>query len=153
MEEEELEFVEELEAVLQLTPEVQLAIEQVSVPPPSAEQTQGTGVFGARIGAQTLLAWGCLEEEEDLEEGRGSDRAPGRPFLGPAWLGEERGVCLDLGAASCRLEPTRAKGPQGLHLRFASWLAVHSFTALSKVSASPSRLLLLSDLESLRLAA
>ncbi|KAK2110494.1 hypothetical protein P7K49_010240, partial [Saguinus oedipus] len=31
MEEEELEFVEELEAVLQLTPEVQLAIEQVSV--------------------------------------------------------------------------------------------------------------------------
>uniref|UniRef100_A0A7P0T804 VPS53 subunit of GARP complex n=1 Tax=Homo sapiens TaxID=9606 RepID=A0A7P0T804_HUMAN len=29
MEEEELEFVEELEAVLQLTPEVQLAIEQV----------------------------------------------------------------------------------------------------------------------------
>uniref|UniRef100_E9Q8C4 VPS53 GARP complex subunit n=1 Tax=Mus musculus TaxID=10090 RepID=E9Q8C4_MOUSE len=28
MEEEELEFVEELEAVLQLTPEVQLAIEQ-----------------------------------------------------------------------------------------------------------------------------
>uniref|UniRef100_A0A2K5NWR2 Vacuolar protein sorting-associated protein 53 homolog n=1 Tax=Cercocebus atys TaxID=9531 RepID=A0A2K5NWR2_CERAT len=32
MEEEELEFVEELEAVLQLTPEVQLAIEQVSVP-------------------------------------------------------------------------------------------------------------------------
>nr|XP_024645458.1 LOW QUALITY PROTEIN: vacuolar protein sorting-associated protein 53 homolog [Macaca nemestrina] len=33
MEEEELEFVEELEAVLQLTPEVQLAIEQVSVPP------------------------------------------------------------------------------------------------------------------------
>lgn len=34
MEEEELEFVEELEAVLQLTPDVQLAIEQVSVPPP-----------------------------------------------------------------------------------------------------------------------
>lgn len=34
MEEEELEFVEELEAVLQLTPEVQLAIEQVSSPPP-----------------------------------------------------------------------------------------------------------------------
>lgn len=33
MEEEELEFVEELEAVLQLTPEVQLAIEQVSSPP------------------------------------------------------------------------------------------------------------------------
>ncbi|KAF6300133.1 VPS53 subunit of GARP complex [Rhinolophus ferrumequinum] len=29
MEEEELEFVEELEAVLQLTPDVQLAIEQV----------------------------------------------------------------------------------------------------------------------------
>lgn len=51
MEEEELEFVEELEAVLQLTPEVQLAIEQVSVPPPSAEQTRGTGVFGARNGA------------------------------------------------------------------------------------------------------
>lgn len=34
MEEEELEFVEELEAVLQLTPDVQLAIEQVGVPPP-----------------------------------------------------------------------------------------------------------------------
>lgn len=33
MEEEELEFVEELEAVLQLTPEVQLAIEQVSILP------------------------------------------------------------------------------------------------------------------------
>uniref|UniRef100_A0A287CSP7 VPS53 subunit of GARP complex n=1 Tax=Ictidomys tridecemlineatus TaxID=43179 RepID=A0A287CSP7_ICTTR len=31
MEEEELEFVEELEAVLQLTPEVQLAIEQLSL--------------------------------------------------------------------------------------------------------------------------
>ena len=29
MEEEELEFVEELEAVLQLTPDVQLAIEQI----------------------------------------------------------------------------------------------------------------------------
>ena len=34
MMEEELEFVEELEAVLQLTPAVQLAVEQVSVPPP-----------------------------------------------------------------------------------------------------------------------
>ena len=38
MEEEELEFVEELEAVLQLTPDVQLAIEQVSVPPPEGRR-------------------------------------------------------------------------------------------------------------------
>lgn len=38
MEEEELEFVEELEAVLQLTPDVQLAIEQVSVPPPDGRR-------------------------------------------------------------------------------------------------------------------
>lgn len=37
MEEEELEFVEELEAVLQLTPDVQLTIEQVGVPPPRGE--------------------------------------------------------------------------------------------------------------------
>lgn len=46
MEEEELEFVEELEAVLQLTPEVQLAIEQVSAPPPQ----EGALVEGAALG-------------------------------------------------------------------------------------------------------
>lgn len=33
MEEEELEFAEDLEAILHLTPEVQLAIEQVAVWP------------------------------------------------------------------------------------------------------------------------
>ena len=43
MEEEELEFVEELEAVLQLTPDVQLAIEQVSVPPPEGRRVLKTG--------------------------------------------------------------------------------------------------------------
>lgn len=42
MEEEELEFVEELEAVLQLTPDVQLAIEQVSVPPPDGWRVRRT---------------------------------------------------------------------------------------------------------------
>lgn len=46
MEEEELEFVEELEAVLQLTPEVQLAIEQVSAPP----LQEGAAVEGAALG-------------------------------------------------------------------------------------------------------
>ena len=34
MEEEELEFCEDLEAVLHLSPEVQAAIEQVRAPPP-----------------------------------------------------------------------------------------------------------------------
>lgn len=43
MEEEELEFVEELEAVLQLTPDVQLAIEQVSVPPPERRRVRRMG--------------------------------------------------------------------------------------------------------------
>lgn len=43
MEEEELEFVEELEAVLQLTPDVQLAIEQVGVPPPEGRGGEGRG--------------------------------------------------------------------------------------------------------------
>lgn len=47
MEEEELEFVEELEAVLQLTPEVQLAIEQVSAPPPE----EGAAVGGSGPGS------------------------------------------------------------------------------------------------------
>lgn len=46
MEEEDLEFVEELEAVLQLTPDVQLAIEQVSVPPPEGRGVRGTGRCG-----------------------------------------------------------------------------------------------------------
>lgn len=55
MEEEELEFVEELEAVLQLTPEVQLAIEQVSAPPPRKElgRTERLGVRAE----PTLLGW------------------------------------------------------------------------------------------------
>lgn len=43
MEEEELEFVEELEAVLQLTPDVQLAIEQVRVPPLEGWRVRKTG--------------------------------------------------------------------------------------------------------------
>lgn len=61
MEEEELEFVEELEAVLQLTPDVQLAIEQVSVPPPDGRRVRRTrqpwgwdaeeAVFGPRGGS------------------------------------------------------------------------------------------------------
>lgn len=46
MEEEELEFVEELEAVLQLTPDVQLAIEQVSVPPPEGRRAEDREVWG-----------------------------------------------------------------------------------------------------------
>lgn len=46
MEEEELEFVEELEAVLQLTPDVQLAIEQVSVPPPRGGECGDWGSSG-----------------------------------------------------------------------------------------------------------
>ena len=46
MEEEELEFVEELEAVLQLTPDVQLAIEQVSVPPPEGRRVRRRGSPG-----------------------------------------------------------------------------------------------------------
>lgn len=63
MEEEELEFVEELEAVLQLTPEVQLAIEQVSAPPPQ-EGAPGPGgthpprLEGWRPGAQRGLDFG-----------------------------------------------------------------------------------------------
>lgn len=54
MEEEELEFVEELEAVLQLTPDVQLAIEQVSVPPPEGRGGRRTG----RPGGGTWAARG-----------------------------------------------------------------------------------------------
>lgn len=46
MEEEELEFVEELEAVLQLTPDVQLAIEQVSVPPPDRRRAEAGEAWG-----------------------------------------------------------------------------------------------------------
>lgn len=52
MEEEELEFVEELEAVLQLTPDVQLAIEQVSVPPPDGRRVRGVGRSSAGGGTR-----------------------------------------------------------------------------------------------------
>lgn len=55
MEEEELEFVEELEAVLQLTPDVQLAIEQVSGPPPDGggERRVGKSGGGTRGGMRS----------------------------------------------------------------------------------------------------
>lgn len=55
MEEEELEFVEELEAVLQLTPDVQLAIEQVSVPPPQRRRVQRTAAL--RMGRGRSGLW------------------------------------------------------------------------------------------------
>lgn len=77
MEEEELEFVEELEAVLQLTPEVQLAIEQVSVPPLGrGDASAGVGRprrahGGPGPGAAGKVKWGggpgekgCLNQEE-----------------------------------------------------------------------------------------
>lgn len=77
MEEEELEFVEELEAVLQLTPEVQLAIEQVSVPPLGrGDASAGAGeaaAGGRRAGARGSreVKWGggpgekgCLNQKE-----------------------------------------------------------------------------------------
>lgn len=58
MEEEELEFVEELEAVLQLTPEVQLAIEQVSAPPPQEGATVEWAALGrGRIHPSRLERW------------------------------------------------------------------------------------------------
>lgn len=57
MEEEELEFVEELEAVLQLTPEVQLAIEQVSAPPPEEAAVEGAALGGGRISPARLERW------------------------------------------------------------------------------------------------
>lgn len=97
MEEEDLEFVEELEAVLQLTPDVQLAIEQVSVPPPEGRGVRGTG----RCEGGT---W------------RGQRWEPGSQGKGPVWgevvegrgswiAGRERalprpGLCLE-GASSC----------------------------------------------------
>lgn len=52
MEEEELEFVEELEAVLQLTPDVQLAIEQVSGPPPDGRRVRRVGQGSAGDGTR-----------------------------------------------------------------------------------------------------
>lgn len=65
MEEEELEFVEELEAVLQLTPDVQLAIEQVSVPPPEGRRVWTTGqLWGWDLGWRGAVAV--------LEQGSGS---------------------------------------------------------------------------------
>lgn len=63
MEEEELEFVEELEAVLQLTPEVQLAIEQVSVPPPRKRRAEDAVASGGSCGL-------CLGRWELGGEGR-----------------------------------------------------------------------------------
>lgn len=61
MEEEELEFVEELEAVLQLTPEVQLAIEQVSAPPPREEAAvEGAALGQGRISPARLERWRFL---------------------------------------------------------------------------------------------
>lgn len=57
MEEEELEFVEELEAVLQLTPEVQLAIEQVSAPLPEEAAVEGAALGWGRISPTRLERW------------------------------------------------------------------------------------------------
>lgn len=58
MEEEELEFVEGLEAVLQLTPDVQLAIEQVSVPPPWGRRAEAREVWGGtRVGRGGSGLW------------------------------------------------------------------------------------------------
>lgn len=58
MEEEELEFVEELEAVLQLTPEVQLAIEQVSAPPPQeGALEEGAALAQGRTHPPRLERW------------------------------------------------------------------------------------------------
>lgn len=79
MEEEELEFVEELEAVLQLTPEVQLAIEQVSVPPPRERSVGDAAVLGGGSCA------GGFGREEAVLKGAGG--------LGKqrwAWVSESR---------------------------------------------------------------
>lgn len=71
MEEEELEFVEELEAVLQLTPDVQLAIEQVSVPPPEGRRVRRPG---------PLWGWdlGCNAESAVFGPGRGNQAPKGK---------------------------------------------------------------------------
>lgn len=59
MEEEELEFVEELEAVLQLTPDVQLAIEQVSVPPPEGRRVRRLGQLWGWDGEEAVFGLRC----------------------------------------------------------------------------------------------
>lgn len=91
MEEEDLEFVEELEAVLQLTPDVQLAIEQVSVPPPRGEGrgVPRTGVGRGGSGEKRALGrggtWalkGRAGVGEVAVEGGSASREGGEPFLG-----------------------------------------------------------------------
>lgn len=95
MEEEELEFVEELEAVLQLTPDVQLAIEQVSVPPLDGRRVRrlgqlwgwdlgwdaGEAVFVGDVGARrrrTRKGFGGRWWWEGVSESRGERES----FLG-----------------------------------------------------------------------
>ena len=77
MEEEELEFVEELEAVLQLTPDVQLAIEQVSIPPPRGEESAETG---ATLGVGRRGS--CLRTETWELGAKGKERFLGEVVVG-----------------------------------------------------------------------
>lgn len=76
MEEEELEFVEELEAVLQLTPDVQLAIEQVSVPPPEGRRVRRRATLGVgRRGS-------CLRTETWELGAKGKEKYLGEVVVG-----------------------------------------------------------------------
>lgn len=75
MEEEELEFVEELEAVLQLTPDVQLAIEQVSVPCPD-------GAGERRVGKSGGGTRGGMGRKQSLHGEVGARRRRERTALG-----------------------------------------------------------------------
>lgn len=75
MEEEELEFVEELEAVLQLTPDVQLAIEQVSVPPPEGRGGECGGRGAPGVGPGWLREGALFGQRWELSaEGKGKVR-------------------------------------------------------------------------------
>lgn len=113
MEEEELEFVEELEAVLQLTPDVQLAIEQVSVPPLDGRRVRrlgqlwgwdlrwdaGEAVFVGDVGARRRRArkgFGGRWWWEGVSESRGGRES----FLGLVFGGWGVLVGLGKGAVS-----------------------------------------------------
>ena len=133
MEEEELEFVEELEAVLQLTPDVQLAIEQVTVPPLDRRRLRRLGQlwgwdlgwdaeeavfvgdvgtrrrrarkgFGGSRGLQSLSAQGYLQ--------LGLLGSLGPPGLGWAGVGLQAGW-----STQCGLQGVAAQGAQGTGLQ------------------------------------
>uniref|UniRef100_A0A2I3MU93 VPS53 subunit of GARP complex n=1 Tax=Papio anubis TaxID=9555 RepID=A0A2I3MU93_PAPAN len=98
MEEEELEFVEELEAVLQLTPEVQLAIEQVfpSQDPLDRADFNAVEYINTLFPTEQSLAnidevvnKIRLRQENHLNPGGGGCTEPRSRHCTPAWVTEQ----------------------------------------------------------------